>query len=153
MRLRQSVEHLVCTLRMAKVDGVLARGIEWCSVGWQELAVVELWWRGSAVAARFRGSGRRRPRAARSGGAECVRAALGGAERRRGCAGMVHVGGARQWQRGAAWSSVERRRRWRMAARSRETEEEERPVARGQEIYDKWALQNSLTPVDPTSRV
>jgi len=104
MRLRQSVEHLVCTLRMAKVDGVLARGIEWCSVGWQELAVVELWWRGSAVAARFRGSGRRRPRAARAGGAECVRAALGGAERRRGCAGMVHVGGARQM---AAWSGVE----------------------------------------------
>ena len=63
--------------------------------------------------------------------------------------------GARGWCTSAAHGngSVERRRRWRMAARSRETEEEERPAARGQEIYDKWALQNSLTPVDPTSRV
>jgi hypothetical protein len=58
---------------------------------------------------------------------------------------------------------VERRRRdgkaaarWNGERRRRvvgETREEERPAARGQEIYDKWAPQNFLTLVDPTLRV
>ena len=72
------------------------------------------------------------------------------------------------WQRGPAvvahgGGEVERRRRdgkaaarWNGERRRRvvgETREEERPAARGQEIYDKWAPQNFLTPVDPTLRV
>ena len=81
-----------------------------------------------------------------------ARACEDGVLRRRGPVVVAHGGGEverrrRDGKAAARWNGERRR------CVVGETREEERPVARGQEIYDKWPPRNFLTPVDPTLRV
>ena len=104
-------------------------------------------WRGAG------GGGAARWRLCARGGAEGTRAAQGGGagvRGRRTAAARACSGGARRRCDGKATAQWNGERRRRVVG---ETREEERPAARGQEIYDKWAPQNFLTPVDPTLRV
>ena len=121
-------------------------------LSWVRRGGAARWWRQWRGAG---GGGAARWRLRARGGAEgawAAQACEDGVLRRRGPAVAAHSGG-----------EVERRRRdgkaaarWNGERRRRvvgETREEERPAARGQEIYDKWAPQNFLTLVDPMLRV